>query len=342
MLRAALRDLQWRWKRFSIAVVGVGLVFAMGLLMTGLSDSFSLEVDRTLEAIGAETWAVSTSASGPFTSFVPMPADAAGPDASPVIVLRQTIADDDGDLTDILIVGVEPGRLGAPHATRGRDLAGPGDAVVDDSLDVASLDDDFSTGGRPFHVVGTVSDQRLYAGLPVVYVPLPDAQAIGTLGRPVATAFLYGPAPAATPEGMKLMSTQEVKTDLLRPLQHAISSVAFVRILLWLVAATIVGSVLYLQATERTRDFAVFKATGTSTFAIGAGLAVQAVALSLVAAALAAVLATLLVPVFPMPVEISTRTYLVLPIVTVTVGLLASVVALRRTATVQPALAFGG
>ena len=36
MLRAAFRDLQWRWKRFVIAMVGVALVFAMGLIMTGL------------------------------------------------------------------------------------------------------------------------------------------------------------------------------------------------------------------------------------------------------------------------------------------------------------------
>ena len=63
--RAALRDLQWRWKRFVIAMVGVALVFAMGLIMTGLSESFSLEVDRTLRAIDADVWAVSEDASGP-------------------------------------------------------------------------------------------------------------------------------------------------------------------------------------------------------------------------------------------------------------------------------------
>jgi len=54
MLRAALRDLQWRWKRFVIAMIGVALVFAMGLIMTGLEASFSVEVDRTLDSIGAE------------------------------------------------------------------------------------------------------------------------------------------------------------------------------------------------------------------------------------------------------------------------------------------------
>ena len=117
MLKAALRDLQWRWKRFVIAMVGVALVFAMGLIMTGLSASFSLEVDRTLQAIDAEMWAVSEDASGPFTSFVPVLASDAGPDASPVIVLRQTISDA-GTLEDIIVVGVEPGRLGSPRATR--------------------------------------------------------------------------------------------------------------------------------------------------------------------------------------------------------------------------------
>src|SRR3954454_12036650 len=103
MLRAALRDLQWRWKRFVIALVGVALVFAMGLIMTGLSASFSLEVDRTLDAIGAQTWAVAKDASGPFTSFVPVSMDAArDAGGSPMLVLRQTLSKRD-TLDDIIL-----------------------------------------------------------------------------------------------------------------------------------------------------------------------------------------------------------------------------------------------
>ena len=34
MLTAALRDLQWRKRRFVIAIVGTGLVFAMTLVLT--------------------------------------------------------------------------------------------------------------------------------------------------------------------------------------------------------------------------------------------------------------------------------------------------------------------
>ena len=129
---------------------------------------------------------------------------------------------------------------------------------------------------------------------------------------------------------------------MLGPLDDAMSSISLVRFLLWLVAATIIGSVLYLQAMERTRDFAVFKATGTSTWAIGVGLALQAVVLSLAAAVLAALLALVLAPLFPMNVEIPASGFALLPVVTVVVGLLASLISLRKTATVEPALAFGG
>ncbi|HEV7855102.1 MAG TPA: glutamine ABC transporter permease, partial [Mycobacterium sp.] len=37
MLRVTLRDLQWRRRRFVITIVGTSLVFAMTLLLTGLS-----------------------------------------------------------------------------------------------------------------------------------------------------------------------------------------------------------------------------------------------------------------------------------------------------------------
>ncbi len=341
MIRAALRDLQWRLKRFVIAMAGVALVFAMGLIMTGLDESFSLEVDRTLDAVGAQVWAVSDQASGPFTSFLPMIDTAGGPDGAPMLVLRQTIADGDKVL-DLVVLGVVPGRLGSPTDVDGAPLAQPGQVVVDDGLEGAGIGDTLNIGGRSVQVVGTVSGQRLLAGLPMAYITLSDAQAISTQGQPAATAFLYSQPAIDPPPGLKVMTNAQVKSDVLRPLKDARSSISLVRYLLWTVAATIIGSVLYLQAMERTRDFAVFKATGTSTAAIGVGLALQAVVLSLAAAALAAILALILAPMFPMHVEIPGSAFMLLPVVTVVVGLLASLIALRKTATVEPALAFGG
>lgn len=329
VIRAALRDLQWRRKRFVIAMAGVGLVFAMGLVMTGLAESFSREVDRTLAAVGGETWAVSAQASGPFTSFNPVSVDAGGDDAEPMMVLRQTVRVHD-EVIDVVVLGFSS--------------AGPetGQAIVDQALVGIDVGSSLSLGGLTFDVVDTVSGQRLFAGLPIVYITLADAQLIGVQGQPYATAFLYSDVPPEVPDGLRLMTRTEVKDDVLRPLDNALASIRLMKILLWIVAATIIGSVLYLQAMERTRDFAVFKATGTSTAAIGAGLAIQAIVLSLAAAALAAVLAVVLAPIFPMNIEIPSSGFLLLPVVTVVVGLLASLIALRKTATVEPALAFGG
>jgi putative ABC transport system permease protein len=313
-------------------MAGVGLVFAMSLIMTGLAESFSREVDRTLDAVGGEAWAVSDQASGPFTSFNPVPVEAGGIGAEPMMVLRQTVRVA-GDVLDVVVLGRSP---------VGSDGVGPGQAVVDEALVGAEVGSQLSLGGLTFEITGSVSGQRLFAGLPTVYISLADAQQIGVRGQPLATAFLYATAPSATPEGLRLMTRDEVKQDVLRPLENALASIRLMKVLLWIVAATIIGSVLYLQAMERTRDFAVFKATGTSTAAIGAGLALQAIVLSLAAAVLAAILAVLLAPMFPMNIEIPTTGFLMLPVVTVAVGLLASLIALRKTATVEPALAFGG
>ena len=62
------------------------------------------------------------------------------------------------------------------------------------------------------------------------------------------------------------------------------NSITIVAVLLWVVAALIVGSVIYLSALERLRDFAVFKAIGVPTRNIAAGLAMQAVIVALLAA----------------------------------------------------------
>jgi putative ABC transport system permease protein len=52
------------------------------------------------------------------------------------------------------------------------------------------------------------------------------------------------------------------------------------------VAAGIIGSIVYLSALERQREFAVLKATGAANRSLLAGLALQAVLLSAAAAGL--------------------------------------------------------
>ena len=56
MLLLGLRELQWSRRRFAVAVLATALVFALGLLMSGVSASFDNEIDRTVESFGADAW----------------------------------------------------------------------------------------------------------------------------------------------------------------------------------------------------------------------------------------------------------------------------------------------
>ena len=221
MLRAALRDLQWRWKRFVIAMLGVALVFAMGLIMTGLDASFTNEVSRTLRSIGAERWAVASDAAGPFSTFSPITANVADEvGGSPAMILRETVQDG-GQVRDLIVMGVVPGKLGAPDVSHGSSLDGPNQIVVDRRLPGKGVGDTVSFGGKRFTVVGTVSGQSLFAGIPLVYISLSDAQAIATLRQPLATAILFPSVPGALPPDLRLMTNADVKSDVLRPLKAA-------------------------------------------------------------------------------------------------------------------------
>jgi putative ABC transport system permease protein len=290
-------------------------------------------------------WVVQEGASGPFTAFSPIPATDADrvatvdgiTAADPIIYVHQTIGDDPEDIN---LFGVVRGGIAEPELTDGRALDGPGEAIVDRELglDVGAT---FTMGGREWEVVGETKNTTINGGIPTVFIGLDDAQELLRLG-PIASAIVATGEPTGTVDGLEFMTNDDAREDILRPLQNAAQSIDFVRILLWIVAACIVGSIVYLSAMERTRDFAVFKATGTSNGSLAGGLAIQAVILSVAAAILAAIIATLLAPVFPLPVEIPVSAYLWLFVIAITVGLLASLAGLRRAVKVEPALAFGG
>jgi putative ABC transport system permease protein len=103
-----------------------------------------------------------------------------------------------------------------------------------------------------------------------------------------------------------------------------------------------VGSVIYLSALERLRDFAVYKAIGVPTSSIAAGLGLQAIIVALAAVVVGVVLSALLGPIFPMQVIVPAYAYVLLPVIAVVFGLIASGTGLHRAVSVDPATAFGG
>jgi putative ABC transport system permease protein len=350
MLLAALRDLKWRKRRFLIAIVGAGLVFATGLIGSGLSASFRNELDRTVAALGGDAFLVPFGSSGPFSSRQPFPTAVTAQAeqvngverAAPMVFARSTIILPSGRAMDLNAFGVVPADLGSPLPTKGAPLAGSGEAVVDSSSGI-EVGESFALGGRAFQVVGTTSNRTMFGHTPNVYIPLEDVQSILFQGQDVATALIVNGSPAApVPESVQVITNEQASEDAIRGLKSAVSTIDILRVLLWIVALTIVGSILYLSAIDRTGDIAVFKATGTSTLAIAGGMAVQALVVTVIASVMAVAFAWLLSPLFPVPPEIPMSAYLSLPLIAVGVGLLGSLGAVRRAVSIQPALAFGG
>jgi putative ABC transport system permease protein len=341
----SLRDLEWRRRRFVIAVVATGLVFGITLLLSGMNSGFSNEIDRTVASFHADSWIVPKTAEGPFTTSAAFPSSIANDvaqisgvrEADPMVETRVTIPG--ATPKDLVVFGTVIHGVG-PRATAGRDPRRSGEIVVDTKLG-KDIGQTLTFGGRRFKVVGTYDGRTVFAGQPTAVVPIQDARAVSFAGQPLATSIMTRGVPSSAPPGYRVLTPSQAADDLRRPLKSATGTIGFLNVLLWIIAAGIIGSIVYLTVIERTRDFAVLKATGIASGALFMSLAIEAVVIALAAAIVATVIAVGLHSLLPMRVEISTASYVGLAGIAVVVGIIASLVGLRRAVGVDPALAFG-
>ena len=346
MLTITLRDLRARRRQFAIAIVGAGLVFCLALVLTGVRAGFRTEAETTVTDAGADEWVVPAGVTGPFTSLSTLDATLADEirgrggvrAASPVVAMQHALRHE-GEPLSVNVLGHERGGLGEPAVARGRTAERAGEAVVDDALGIP-LDGRISIADRRLRVVGITEDRTYLGGVPVLFLTLPDAQAVAFDGRSLANAIAVSGRTGPLPSGTELRSNDDVREDLVRPLEGATGAIDILRVLMWIVAAVIIGAVTYLSALERVRDFAVLKAVGAASRTLAASLGAEALVASLLAAAIAAGVAAAIAPAFPLPVTITGTTYLGLIAVAVVIGLVASFAALRRAIGVDPALAF--
>ncbi|MBM3675506.1 MAG: FtsX-like permease family protein, partial [Actinobacteria bacterium] len=160
-------------------------------------------------------------------------------------------------------------------------------------------------------------------------------------GQPLAMGIAVQGAPQPV-AGTALVSNAQVRSDLNRPLKAGFKSISVTAVLMWLIAAGIIGLIVYLSAIERTRDFAVFKATGAPDRLIVGGLMIQAVLVALAAAVIAIGVSRLVAKGMPVQTALSGAAVLQLVVISVVVGVLASIAAVRRALSTDPAVAFGG
>jgi putative ABC transport system permease protein len=344
---ASRRDLGWRRRRLVIAVAAITLVLALTLLLSGFRDGIDVETARTVRALGGTGFVVREGVSGPFTTVSQLDEDVADDlagipgveRADPIVSIRHAI--ESSPVTDVYLIGARPGGLGSPRVDEGRAPRTRGEAVLDARAG-RHVGDSVRLGGRAFDVVGVERGTSVWAGVPGMFVTLADAQDLVFAGAPSATAVVVRGTPGRLPPGLRLLGPAEARADLKRPLANAITTIDLLRLFLWIVAAAIVGSVLYVSALERSREFAVYKAFGTDTRDLVGTLLVEAMVLAAVSAGLAVAVSRVLAGLFPAVISFPASTLLALPLVAATVGVVGSLAGARRAVTVDPTFAFAG
>ncbi len=328
-----VRDLQWRRRRFIMAVFATSLVFAITLLLAGFSESFEVEANRLVDELGVDGYVVGEETLGPFMSPRPFATDsveaiARTPGLTLATPLISTIQ------PDMYLLGLGPGLRSSRGVVNGK-------VTVDARLNLA-VGDPIRIGAKTLTVGRVTRDKTVLGGQPVAIVSVADAyDALFAGNRFVTSVAVNGTPTGPLPDGFHYVSRAGAVRDLLRPLNIVRSTIRLVSLLLWLVAAAIVGSVVYISTLERMRDLSVLKAIGASTGDLLAALIAQAVLTALGASVAGIGITYLIAPAFPAAVSLPARLLVLLPTVAVVIGLLASSAGLRRAVRVDPALAMG-
>ncbi|HTR70022.1 MAG TPA: ABC transporter permease [Mycobacteriales bacterium] len=348
MLSVTFADLRFRYRQFLIAVVGAGMVLAMGVLLAGLVSGFAWEINQVVDAQHADYWVLSHKAEGQLTAASTFPETTVAAiehepsvtQAAGIAVLPQVPLILNGKTTLVNLIGVPTTGFGAPGDVTGSGLSDRNDAIIDTKVH-GQIGDVLTAGSTSLHVVGKVHGRTLLGGLPVVYVPLATAQQFGFGGLPLVTAVTVQGTPTSAPADLDVLTTQRVEDKTLARMSSAIATIKNTRGLMWLVATIIIAALIYVSALQRVRDFAVLKALGASSGALFGSLCLQAIVVTLFAAVFAAVACNFMTGLFAQPIAIPVSAFVTLPLVAVGVGMLASLVALRTATGADPVSAFG-
>ena len=323
-------------------------MMSIALLLSGLANGFTSETNWTVAGVGANRWVITTESAGRITSVGVFPQSDVvrighhrGVGRSdPIAILPQQVVRVGDETPTVNVIGVQPGGLGDPHVASGHNVKGNGQMVVDSTAGIP-LGSEVAMGPLQFRVVGLVSNRTLLGGGPMAYLTLRDTQVLNLGGRPLVTAAVTTGVPATVPAGLETLTNSQVEGNIIASLGPAVSSINSFKILMWIIAGIIIAALLYVSALQRVQDFAVLKALGSSNSVLLGSLALQAVLVSLAAAAFAAIISKFMGGLFAQPVDIPASAYYALPVIAVLVGVLSSLVALRQATGADPAAAFG-
>src|SRR5919205_4495673 len=209
MLIAALRDMQWRKRRFVIAIFSTAIIFAMTLALTGLANGFRVEAEKTVDVLGVDVFLVKAGASGPSVGATPFgPVVLQRIAATPGVIAAAPLAYAGGTATlgdttrNVDIFGAPERGPGMPAVSEGRVASTPDEVAVSTTLE-RQIGDDVEIASRRLHIVGLVENSTALANLPNVFLTTQGAQQLVYGGQQLVASIGIRGTLAQVPPGYR-------------------------------------------------------------------------------------------------------------------------------------------
>ncbi len=185
-MNLAIRDIRRHTLRFVLTCIGLGLLLAVVMAMSGIYRGLVADATKVVDAVSADIWVVQRDTRGPFAESSRVPEDldraiAAIRDvrAATPVSFQYVQAAVGTRVVRLFLIGhaidsfVTPSRIVA-----GRGLTRSSDEIVVDRASAVPLGASVRLGLDDFTVVGLTAGMVSPAGDPVAFVSLPDAQRI--------------------------------------------------------------------------------------------------------------------------------------------------------------------
>jgi putative ABC transport system permease protein len=183
-MNLAIRDVKYRFGRFVLTAVGLGLLLATVMAMGGIYRGMVEDALSIVRAPGADLWVVQKDTNGPFAETSRIPDDlyrvvraVSGVREASSIAFQTLQIDYEARSVRVQMIGYRPGNLGAPPAVAaGRPLAASRYEIVLDRKAGIPIGARLALGRLTFNVVGLTEGIVSSSGDSTAYVSLQDAQ----------------------------------------------------------------------------------------------------------------------------------------------------------------------
>ncbi|WP_313362336.1 FtsX-like permease family protein [Kocuria sp.] len=367
----SLRDIMFAKGRFALLATVVALITLLLVLLTGLTNGLGHQNTSALERLQAQRFVLSApagDASDPSFTTSRITADetrawrdTVGAHHVERLGLVQTTARagdganssaDAASATSVAGVALEPGSRLAPGLSAVNGVTHPqdGTAVLSETLARemnVGVGDAVTLAGTSLKVTGVVADEY-YSHVPVVWLSMEDFPAVAHTDDPeqaTALALTTDTAPEGVTERTATVAMDTGDAFAALPAYESEQgSLRMMQGFLYGISALVVISFLTVWTIQRTRDIAVLRALGASRGYVVRDSLVQAVVVLtigvLVGGGLGIAGGALAGSAVPFVLSAAT---MALPVAGVlALGLIGSVLAVRRVSTVDPMIALGG